>query len=130
MRQQTRTWRTTNERFSTSAREWNLRLNKDKVKRARTSVQFMGHLLTPEGLKADPGKIEAILAMPEPENAAALKRFLGMVNYLAKFMPHLSDMTEPLRGLDDKDVEWQWLRCSRRSHNLNAIPLKLELVLS
>ena len=53
----------------------------------------MGHLLTPEGLKADPTKIEALLAMPEPENVAALKGFLGMVNYLAKFMPHLSDRT-------------------------------------
>ncbi len=69
----------------------------------------MGHLLNPEGLKADPVKVEALLAMPEPESAAAVKEFLGMVNYLAKFMPHLSDMTEPLCRLDDKNVEWQWL---------------------
>ena len=70
-----------NERaFFDKCREWNLRLNKGKVKRAiaSTSVQFMGHLLTPEGLKADPVKIEALLAMP-------------------------------LRRLDDKNVEWQWL---------------------
>ena len=77
-------------------REWNLKLNKDKVKRAQTNVQFMGHLLTPEGLKPDPRKIEAIVALPEPEDVTALKRFLGMVNYLSKFMPHLSEMTEPL----------------------------------
>ena len=69
----------------------------------------MGHLLTPEGLKPDPRKIEAIVALPEPEDVTALKRFLGMVNYLSKFMPHLSEMTEPLRRLEDKDTEWQWL---------------------
>lgn len=99
-----------NERsFFTRCREWNLKLNKQKVSRAQTDVPFMGHLLTPEGLKPDPRKIEAIVAMPEPEDATALKRFLGMVNYLSKFMPHLSEMTEPLRRLEDKDVEWQWL---------------------
>ena len=99
-----------NERsFFTRCREWNLKLNKQKVSRAQTNVPFMGHLLTSEGLKPDPRKIEAIVAMPEPEDATALKRFLGMVNYLSKFMPHLSEMTEPLRRLGDKDVEWQWM---------------------
>ena len=99
-----------NERsFFTRCREWNLKLNKQKVSRAQTNVPFMGHLLTPEGLKPDPRKIEAIVAMPEPEDATALKRFLGMVNYLSKFMPHLSEMTEPLRRLEDKEVKWQWM---------------------
>ena len=48
--------------------------------------------------------------MPEPDDVTALKRFLGMVNHLSKFMPHLSEMTEPLRRLEDKDAEWQWLK--------------------
>ena len=47
--------------------------------------------------------------MPEPEDVTALKRFLGMVTYLAKFMPHLSEMTEPPRCLEDQNVEFQWL---------------------
>ena len=74
-------------------------------------MRFTGHQLTPEGLKPDPAKIEAITAMPEPDNVTALKRFLAMVNYLSKFMPHLSKMTEPLRRLEDyNDAEWQWLK--------------------
>ena len=100
-----------NERsFFTRCKEWNLKLNRDNVQRAQTNVRFMGHQLTPEGLKPDPAKVEAITAMPEPDNVTALKRFLGMVNYLSKFMPHLSEMTEPLRRLEDKDAEWQWLK--------------------
>ena len=47
--------------------------------------------MTPEGVKPDPAKVEAITAVPEPDNVTALKRFLGMVNYLSKFMPHLSE---------------------------------------
>ena len=101
-----------NERsFFTRCREWNLKLNRDKKKkRAQTNVRFMGHQLTPEGLKPDPAKVEAITAMPKPDNVTALKRFLAMVNYLSKFMPYLSKMTEPLGRLEDKDAEWQWLK--------------------
>ncbi len=99
-----------NERaFFQKCREWNLKLNKSKLKRGQSSVAFMGHLLTSEGLKPDPRKVEAILEMPPPTDIKGIKRFLGMVNYLAKFLPLLSDMTQPLRDLDDKDVEWCWL---------------------
>ena len=99
-----------NERaFFQKCREWNLKLNKLKLKRAQTEVRFMGHLLTSDGLKADPAKVEAIVDMPPPTDVKDLKRFLGMVNYLAKFFPLLSDMTEPLRRLEDKDVHWCWL---------------------
>ena len=69
----------------------------------------MVHLLTSQGLIPDPKKIQAILQMPELEDVTALKRFLGMVTYLAKFIYHLSEMTEPLRRLEDKNVQFQWL---------------------
>ena len=95
--------------FLQKCRQWNLKLNKTKFKRAQTEVLFMGHLLTPEGLKADPSKVEAILEMPPLNNVKGLKRFLAMVNYLAKFLPLLPDMIEPLRRLEDKETEWCWL---------------------
>ena len=87
----------------------------------------MGHQLTPEGLKPDPGKIEAIVAMPEPEDATALKHFLGMVNYLSKFMPHLSEMKELLRRLQDKDAEWQWL--TQHSIAFNTVNVNEEVTI-
>ena len=58
---------------------------------------YIGHVLTPDGLKPDPSKVKAIVAMPTPSDKKALKR-----------LPNLSDVTEPLRRLLDKDVQWQW----------------------
>ena len=107
-----------NERaFFQKCREWNLRLNKSKLRRAQTTVSFMGHLLTPNGLQPDPSKIQAISEMPPPTDVKGLKRFLGMVNYLSKFLPLLSDMTEPLRRLEDKDTEWCWLEQHQMAFN-------------
>ena len=69
---------------------------------------YIGHVLTPDGLKPDPSKVKAIVAMPTPSDKKALQRLLGMITYLAKFLPNLSDVTEPLRRLLDKHVQWHW----------------------
>jgi len=66
-------------------------------------------VLTPEGLIPSPEKIKVILEKPSPTDAASLQRFLGMVNYLSKFVPKLSDHTELLRTLTVKGAEWRWL---------------------
>ena len=46
--------------------------------------------------------------MPTPAEKQSLQRLLGMITYLAKFLPNLSDVTEASRHLLDKDVLWQW----------------------
>ena len=45
---------------------------------------YIGHVLTPDGLKPDPSKVKAIVAMPTPSDKKALQRLLGMITYLAK----------------------------------------------
>ena len=71
-------------------------------------VPFIGHLLTSEGLKPDPKKVEAIRSMPRPEDVQAVKRFVNTVKYLSRFLEDLSDMSEPLRRLTHKDVPREW----------------------
>ena len=94
--------------FLDRARERNLRLNAEKMKLKLTEVPYISHLVTREGLHVDPKKLEEIEKIPEPEDAKAVERLLGWVNYLAKFVPHLSDILESLRRLMDKDNEWCW----------------------
>ncbi len=62
--------------------------------------------MSADGMKPDPRKIEAITKMPVPTSRAELQRFLGMVNYLGKFIPNLSDETAPLRALLKKGTEF------------------------
>jgi len=67
-------------------------------------MNFLGHRLSGDGIKPDPKKIEAILDMPLPSNKIELQRFLGMVNYLGKFLPNVLVITAPLRQLLQKET--------------------------
>ena len=49
-----------------------------------TDYKFFGHRLTPDGIKVDPKKIEAIIQMNPPQNVTSLQSFNGKVNYLKK----------------------------------------------
>ena len=97
-------------RFLDRAREVNLKLNKNKMKLRLTEVKYIGHILSSEGLKPDPDKVRAVNEMPIPEDKKAVQRLIGCVNYLAKFLPSLSQIAEPLRRLSDKDAHFEWLQ--------------------
>ena len=85
-----------------------LSLNAKKMQFKSTDCKFFGHKLTPDGIKVDPKKIEAIIQMDPPQNVTSLQSFNGMVNYLKKFSPVLSELSEPLRRLCKSGVEWAW----------------------
>ena len=76
-------------------RQINLKLKWDKCKFKVNEVGYVGHLLTAEGLKPDPEKVRAIVEMKIPENVKDLQQFLGMVRYLSKFVPRLSELALP-----------------------------------
>ena len=91
-----------------TARLNNLSLNFKKMQFKSTGCKFFGHRLTLDGIKVDPKKIEAIIQMDPPQNVANLQSFNGMVNYLKKFSPVLSKLSEPLRRLCKSGVKWAW----------------------
>ena len=82
-----------------TARMNNLSLNLDKVQFKSVDCKFFGQRLTPEGLKLDPEKVKAIVKMPAPQFIQSLQIFNGMVNYLKRFSPVLTELAEPLRRL-------------------------------
>lgn len=81
------------------AREVNLKLKVKKFQFKSKQLGYVCHVLTSEGVKADPEKIRAVVEMQVPDDAKSLRRFLGMVTYLSKFIPQLSEAAAPLRKL-------------------------------
>ena len=93
-------------------RDKNLKLNKAKIKLAQREVEYVGQVLTPDGVKVSKDKIKAVVEMPRPTEINHVHTLLGMVNYTMKFIPDLSIITEPLRQLikesSQRNFEFHW----------------------
>ncbi|UYV72597.1 K02A2.6-like [Cordylochernes scorpioides] len=98
--------------------------NPEKCQFGVKTVKFLGHTLSSEGLFIDEEKLDAITKMEAPRSTKELKSFLGMVNYLGKFIPNLADKLQPLNSLLSTKNEWVWDEPQKKSFNL----LKQELV--
>ena len=96
------------ERVLKRASQINLKLNVAKCKFRVKQVTYVGHVLSEDGTHPDPAKIKAIINMPTPTEKQELQRFLGMINYISKFVENFSETTAPLRELLHNDVEWCW----------------------
>lgn len=68
--------------------EYGLNINLQKCEFFKSDIEFVGHLITPDGIKPRPEKVEAIRNFPKPTEAFELKRFLAMVNFYRRFIPN------------------------------------------
>ena len=75
-----------------------------KLRVRKRQVPYVGHIIFAEGLKPDPEKVRAIKEMPPPTTKEDVRRFLGSIQYLAKFLPMLAEVETPLRELTSRDV--------------------------
>jgi hypothetical protein len=89
-------------------RKYNLKLQPDKCEFLRKEVNYLGHVITEEGCKPDPSKVEVIENFPRPENEKQLKSFLGMIGYYRRFIPRFSKIAAPLHALFKKDAKFEW----------------------
>ena len=85
-----------------------LKLNREKCEFALQEIEFLGFIISGDGIRPDPKKVKAITDMPEPTNITELRRVLGMINFLGRFLPHLSEVLKPVTELLEKDKAWTW----------------------
>ena len=85
-----------------------IKLNQKKCKYRQSSITFLGHRIDANGIFAHEDKIKAIVDMTAPTNVPELRSFMGMVNFMARFIPSLSTIMEPLSRLLKSDQEWTW----------------------
>ena len=86
-----------------------LRLNKEKCYFRQPELPYLGEVVTSQGVKPDPAKVQAIEDMPTPKDQSDLQRILGLVTYMSRFIPNKSNRTSVLRSLLEKVEYWQWL---------------------
>ena len=85
-----------------------LKLNLEKCCFFKKHIQYLGHLISADGIQPLPEKLESIAKMPAPKNPKEVKQFLGVVGYYRKFVPRFADISRVLTHLTKKDIEFKW----------------------
>lgn len=88
--------------------EANLKLNPEKCHWALNEVGYLGHIVSAEGLRTDPRKIEAVDSWPCPKTIKDVRAFLGLTGYYRKFIRSYAEAAKPLTRLTRKLAMFQW----------------------
>ena len=100
-------------------RKAGLKLKLQKCSFFKKHIQYLGHLISDEGIQPLPEKLESLAKMPVPQNAKQVKQFLGLVGYYRKFVPCFSDIARPLTQLTRKNEGFNWsTECDKCFHML------------
>lgn len=89
-------------------REFNLKIQLDKSEFLRKEVEFLGHVITPDGIKPNPSKVIAIEKFPIPKTTKEIKSFLGLIGYYRRFVPNFATIVSPMT------------RCLKKGNKLNT----------
>ena len=85
-------------------------VNKDKCELGVTSLDFLGHRVTSEGVAPMPDRVADLQKYPTPTDKPSLQRFLGIVNCYHRFMPNIAQKLSILhKAVGDKKgktIEW------------------------
>lgn len=107
-------------------RKSNIKFNLNKLQYGKSEVHFSGMIFSEQGIAPDPERVKSVVELKIPQNTKQLQSFLGMVNYLQIFIPNMSEVIEPLRGLLRKDVVWSWsMNCDSAFNKLKNILTEL-----
>ena len=87
-----------------------LRLRASKCKLFQRSVEFLGFIISNEGIKTCKHIVEAVLNFPQPKNVKEVQRFLGVTNYYRTFIKSHSKILAPIISLTRKEVPFKWTK--------------------
>ena len=99
-------------------REAGLKMKRSKCDFFKSEINYLGHLISPEGISPLPNKLDSIRHMPVPNSAKEIKQFLGLTGYYRKFVPRFADISRPLTTLTKKDAKFEWTSACQKSFEL------------
>ena len=95
--------------------KYNLKVRIEKCSFGQTELEFLGHIVSGEGIKPSPKKIEALQKMPYPQTIKQLQSQLGFFNYFSRFIPNFASHAGPLYRLITKERKFKIIQEDRKA---------------
>ncbi len=89
-------------------RKAGLKLKARKCHLFKEEVEFLGHIISADGIKTSQQKIESIRNWPTPKTVKEVRAFVGLCSYYRRFIYQFSEIAKPLHKLTEKGVQFQW----------------------
>ena len=71
-------------------------------------IPFLGHIISGEGIRVDPSKVEDVVNWKRPTTVTEIRSFLGLAGYYRRFIQNFSRIAGPLSRLTQKKVKFEW----------------------
>ena len=92
------------DRFRTAG----LKLKPSKCHFGQKQVNYLGHVITRDGIQPDPEKIKVVQEYPVPRTVKDVRAFMGLTNYYRKFVKDFAHIASPLHDLTKKGAAFLW----------------------
>lgn len=107
-----------------------LTIKRKKCELFKKEIEYLGHVITRDGLKKSESKIEAIKEAPRPSSIHAVRSFCGLVQYYSKFIPNLSQILSPIYQLLTKGTKFEWNEKCEHSFQLIKKLIAQDIILT
>ena len=111
-------------------RSADLKLKEIKCNFLKKHIQYLGHIISGEGITPLPEKLDSIQKMLPRQTPKEVKQFLGLIGYYRKFVHRFSDLARPLNALTRKNTEFEWTQVCQESFELLKASLMMEPILT
>ena len=107
-----------------------LKLKPEKCRFFRRSVQFLGQVISHEGIGTDPQKVKAVVEWPTPTSAAEVRSFIGLSSYYRRFVHDFAKIASPLHALARSDSKFKWSDEAQKSFDALKLALTTPPILA